>query len=138
MASRLQAVGDAAPVAESGVPSPHPVIEPLDWLSEDAQAIWRALAPHVPDGRLNPGSADLFAMYCNTLATYRETDGIVQEAGVLIAANQDLIPNPALPIRSQMDATAARWARTFGLSPDAQPAAPPPGKGRRQLPHLVE
>ena len=137
MVSRLNAVrGDDTPVAEGAVSSPVP--DPPDWLGDDAKAIWRDLAPHVPDGRLHPGSADLFAMYCTTLAAYRESDGIVQEAGMLIAAGQDLVPNPALPIRSQADATAARWARTFGLSPDAAPAAPPPGKGRRQLPHLVE
>jgi P27 family predicted phage terminase small subunit len=137
VAGRLTTVREDATPTQEGVPSPSP-LEPPEWLSDDAQTIWRTLAPHVPDGRLNPGSADLFAMYVNSLAQYREADGIIQDAGMLIALGQDLAPNPALPIRTQADATAARWAKTFGLSPDSQTAAPPPGKGRRQLPHLVE
>jgi P27 family predicted phage terminase small subunit len=110
------------------------VLPPPSWLSPEAQDIWRTLAPLVPAGRLTEATADLFAMYAVSLATYREADGLVQEAGILIAAGQDLAPNPALPIRGQADQTAARWARTFGLSPDTAPANQP----RRKLPHLVE
>jgi phage terminase small subunit len=78
-------------------------------------------------------------MYVTTLATYREADSIITASGVLIAVGQDLAPNPALGIRNGADATAARWAKTFGLTPDSQPLAPPQAhEGPRRLPHLVE
>jgi phage terminase small subunit len=94
--------------------------------------VWDRLAPHVPAGNLTPGNADLFGMLCTSLSTYAEADSIIAEAGLLITAGQDLVPSPALQIRTQADGLAARWARTFGLTPDAAPAKPQRG-GMRHL-----
>jgi phage terminase small subunit len=69
------------------------------------------------------------------MATFAESDQLVQEAGMLIAEGQALVPNPALAIRTQADGMFARWARLFGLTPDSQP---PAAGGPRKLRHLRE
>ncbi|MGH3275417.1 MAG: P27 family phage terminase small subunit, partial [Streptosporangiaceae bacterium] len=102
-------------------------------LAPEALTVWQRLAPHVPAGNLNAGNADLFGMLCTSLQTYAEADSIIAAAGLLITAGQDLIPSPALQIRTQADGLAARWARTFGLTPDAQPAKPAKGAPMRHL-----
>jgi hypothetical protein len=72
-------------------------------------------------------------MLCTSIATCAEADGIVVATGILITAGQDLVPSPA-QIRTQADGLAAKWARTFGLTPDAAPAKPArAGGGMRHL-----
>lgn len=128
---QLHAVGGAATQPPGDGPSALP--DPPEWLSAEARTLWDRLAPVVPPGNLTVASAELFGMLCTSLATYAEADGIINAAGLLITAGQDLIPSPALQIRTQADGLAAKWARTFGLTPDAAPAKPAKGGGMRHL-----
>jgi phage terminase small subunit len=75
----------------------------------------------------------MFAMLCVQIATWHEANQLVNDAGLLITAGQDLIPSPALTIRVQADAMTEKWAKLFGLTPDA-PAAP----ARPGMRHLRE
>ncbi|WP_242882601.1 P27 family phage terminase small subunit [Actinomadura litoris] len=110
-------------------------VEPPVWLATEARAVWTQLAPVTAPGTLTFATASAFALLCTAVATYAESDQLVQEAGMLIAEGQALVPNPALAIRGQADGTFARWAREFGLTPDSQP---PPQTGPRSLRHLRE
>ena len=128
---KLHSVGGDDTQPPGDVPSALP--DPPEWLSDEARALWDRLAPVVPAGNLTVANAELFAMFCTSLATYAEADGIINAAGLLITAGQDLIPSPALQIRTQADGLAGRWAKTFGLTPDAAPAKPARGGGMRHL-----
>lgn len=137
--ARLSAVR-AEPTADDDDTGAHhpPIPPPPAWLSTAAREVWQRLAPHVPPGTLTEASADLFGITCTTMATYTEADGIVESAGLLIAAGQDLVPNPALAIRTTADAGIARWARVFGLIPDTTTnTTPKPGTGPKRIPRYV-
>lgn len=120
------------------VPAPGGPPDPPDWLSTEAATIWHTLAPHTAPGTLHEGTAPAFALLATALATYIDAEQMVQTAGVLIAEGQGLAPNPALSIRDRADATVAKWAKLFGLLPDARTAAPASPERPRTLPHLVE
>ncbi|MEU6033984.1 P27 family phage terminase small subunit [Actinomadura sp. NPDC047616] len=110
-------------------------VEPPAWLAPDARNVWAQLAPVTAPGTLTAATAHSFALLCTSVATYAESDQLVQEAGMLIAEGQALVPNPALAIRNQADGMIARWARLFGLTPDSQP---PSETAPRKLRHLRE
>ncbi|MBO2459799.1 P27 family phage terminase small subunit [Actinomadura violacea] len=110
-------------------------VEPPGWLATEARTVWAQLAPVTAAGTLTPATATSFGLLCTAVAAYAESDQLVQEAGMLIAEGQALVPNPALAIRAQADGTFARWAREFGLTPASQP---PPPTGPRSLRHLRE
>jgi len=116
----------------TGTAPPPPPPGPPGTLSAAARDVWERLAPHVPDGKLTAATADLFAMLCVQVATWHEADQLVNDAGLLIAAGQDLVPSPALTIRVQADVMTGRWAKLFGLTPDVPAAAPSRG-GMRHL-----
>lgn len=116
-------------------------VDPPEWLSPDALDVWQTLAPQTAPGSLTEATAPTFAMLATALATYVEADQLIQSAGLLITAGMDLVPNPALAIRERADATAAKWARLFGLLPDPSGRAKaigPTGQKTRGLPHLIE
>ncbi|MFI0406603.1 P27 family phage terminase small subunit [Actinomadura sp. 3N508] len=117
------------------VPAP---VDPPDWLSDEATTIWHTLAPRTAPGTLTQGTAPAFALLATALATYIDADQMIQTAGVLIAEGQGLAPNPALSIRDRADAAVGKWAKLFGLLPDARTAAPATPEQPRTLPHLVE
>jgi P27 family predicted phage terminase small subunit len=109
-------------------------LPPQDGLSDRARDTWTRLAPLVPDGRLTEATADMFAMLCTQIATWREAEELVQETGILTVAGQDLVTNPALSIRDHADSMTARWAKAFGIAPDSPQAAMPQGRtGPRHL-----
>jgi len=109
-------------------------LPPPDSLSGKARDTWTRLAPLVPDGRLTEATADMFAMLCTQIATWQEAEELVQETGILTVAGQDLVTNPALAIRDHADTMTARWAKAFGIAPDAPQAAAPSGRtGPRHL-----
>ncbi|KAB2344868.1 P27 family phage terminase small subunit [Actinomadura rudentiformis] len=108
-------------------------VEPPGWLADEARSVWAQLAPVTAPGTLTAATAAAFALLCTAVATYAESDQLVQEAGMLIAEGQALVPNPALAIRSQADGTFGRWAREFGLTPDSQTPADAGPRGARHL-----
>ena len=116
--------------------APAPV-EPPPWLSAEAREVWAALAPRTAAGTLTPATAWTFALLCVEFSTYVEAEQLVQEAGLLIADGQNLVPNPALQLRRQADGIAGRWAAQFGLTP-ASARGTGESERPRQLPHLVE
>ncbi|MEV5710158.1 P27 family phage terminase small subunit [Actinoallomurus sp. NPDC052274] len=116
--------------------APDPV-DPPEWLSDEAAEIWRALAPRTAPGTLTPSTAWAFAMLCTELATFADAEQLVQEAGIIVADGQNLVPNPALAIRRQADGIAGRWAAQFGLTPDSAAADAAAGQSR-QMRHLIE
>ena len=107
------------------------------WLSSDAREVWAALAPRTAAGTLTPATAWTFGFLCTEYASYIEAEQLVQEAGLLIADGQNLVPNPALLLRRQADGIAGRWAAQFGLTPASARGAGESDRPR-QLPHLVE
>lgn len=112
----------ARPAAGRGAPACLPAPPSLP---EPARAVWERLAPLVPDGRLNPATADMFAMLCTQVATWHEANQLIAETGLLAATDTGAIgPSAALAVRSHADAMTARWAAAFGIAPDRPAAAP--------------
>lgn len=132
MPARSPGAAPADP-GSSQVPAPPP--EPPDWLAGDAREVWDRLSPLTAPGRLTAATSEAFAMLCVSLATYAEADELLRENSLLLFDGQTPYPHPALAIRDRQDATAARWLKTFGLTPDAEPARDP---GPYRPPHLVE
>ena len=127
--------GDGSDSVKDQPPAPPPLPDAPGWLGDEARNVWDRLAPQVPDNKLTAATAEAFALLCISLATYQEAHSIITDSGMLIAQGQDLIPNPALAIRSQQNPVAAAWLKTFGLTPDTPPSTKP---GRGYRPHLVE
>jgi P27 family predicted phage terminase small subunit len=113
------------------------VLPPPDTLTGDARAIWLRLAPLVSPGRLTEASSDLFAMLCVQIATFWEAHQLVDETGILTAPGAELLPNPALAIRDHADNQVQRWAKHFGILPDATPAQQAAGRPAKMR-HLHE
>lgn len=124
----LGAVPGSPPATPGTAPEATTPVDQPPWLDDDAKAVWDRLAPVVPPGRLTPATAETFGLLCVALATYAEAHSLIQTTGLLIAEGQNLAPNPALPIRTQHDAVAAKYLRAFGLTPD-QPQTSRPARG---------
>jgi len=103
------------------------VVQAPAWLSDTGRGYWADLLRHLPAGAVTPADSHALGMLANELATYADADSLVQEAGILITANNgDLVPNPALPIRDRASAAVARWSAFLRISPDTRQATKHP------------
>ena len=147
-AARSAAGGTAAPTTTAApAPAPAPV-EPPAWLDDDAATVWRETISELPAGTVSAADRDEFAAYIMAILQFRESCRVIAGSGLLIAGGfaDELVPNPAVPLRNQASADMARWRKYFDATPTEraratrnQPAAPdqPADTGRR-YPHLVE
>jgi len=114
---RTDRINTAEPVA------PTLPIEPPDWLSEDARAVWDRYAPSlIARGVMTYWDVDAFAVVCNALARYRDACMLVDASSVLIGSSGRLEPNPALKIVKDAEDTFLRYAARFGLTPSDRQA----------------
>ncbi|WP_293808415.1 phage terminase small subunit P27 family [uncultured Bosea sp.] len=94
---------------------------PPSYLSKDAKAEWRRVAPILSDERKVLTLADLAALenYVIAVATMREAHRELQATGLLIAGKR----NPASTILLQAQQQQLRAAGELGLTPAARSRA---------------
>ncbi|WP_435610883.1 phage terminase small subunit P27 family [Streptomyces sp. C10-9-1] len=118
-----------------------------DWLSEQALAVWEALADDlIAKGVLTPWDAEAYANYCDAVARRRDAAERVALEGAVIEhpvfnKNGDLTghrlgKNPWLLALDAADAQVQRYGARFGLTPSDRaqlkiaPSANPAGAER--------
>jgi P27 family predicted phage terminase small subunit len=97
-------------------------IEPPDWLSELAKSIWRELAQDLAAcGILRQTDLNQFAVYCDSLATFREAQGMLAREGLLITDEKGNVRrHPAEMIKSSAFARIKSLAVEFRLTPGSR------------------
>lgn len=137
--------GTRADRVNTAEPVPSTVdLEPPDWLTDAAVAIWDEYAPDlIRKGVLTAWDVEAFAVTCDAGARRRKaaitlaTEGEIVELPVFdkngVQSGLRKTRNPWLLVLNQADAQLQRWAARFGLTPSdrAQLAG---GDGRRD-PH---
>lgn len=103
---------------------PQPSLGPLEppcELSEEAEAIWRRLAPDLGRaGVLTPWDLDQFVRCCEAIVDARRARKML-EAGLLVRGRRDgMVANPTWRIYREADAQQRAWAQEFGLTPSAR------------------
>lgn len=108
----------------------HEPPEPPDWLSEEALALWRRLAPALDRlDVLKDEDREAFTAYCETWATYVKALRLVRSHGLTCKHPQTgQHKNPAVGIVETAGGQLMRFAREFGLTPAAEVALAKPPK----------
>ena len=111
-ASQDFAVVPLRPQSAPPADAPTFVVEPPEWLTEKGRGAWDRLAPL---NQLTPKDTDEFAAYCESIAEYEESTGLLAETGlVIIDPNSGMpVPNPIQTIRDRADRKIAFWANRF-------------------------
>lgn len=94
---------------------------PPDWLSREAKAEWRRIAPGLSrlDLTKQEDRAALSA-YCECWARFVEASKIVHEEGMLAVNSQGRVRHPAMAIVEAASKELRSWVQEFGLSPAAE------------------
>jgi P27 family predicted phage terminase small subunit len=103
---------------------------PPDWLSTQAQDVWRDTSDELPIG------ADLaaFAVYCCTMADFLQAQQTLDKTGQLIRGpNGGLIPSPLNRIKLTNANAARALARDLGIG--AAASLPPAQSANRSIRH---
>lgn len=105
----------------ANVESVSSVPTPPEHLGELAGEEWRQLAPVVCKQRTLT-HADLrgFEMLCETLATARQAQAVIEKKGLTINANGSTRAHPAIKILEAARAQATRLLVEYGLTPRAR------------------
>lgn len=100
----------------------HPVNKlpaPPKWLSKDAKAEWKRIAPIIIDERKTLTLADLagFANYCCAVGEVSEASRIIAAEGMTYTGQSGPKKHPAVSIRTNAMTQARLLAAELGLSP---------------------
>jgi len=104
------------PNVESGVP------EPPDWLSADALAEWRRLAPQLAAaGLLTKLDRAALASYCSAWGDLCEANRTLQQFGsTYITERGVIVLHPMLKVVERSRQALRAFASEFGLTPSAR------------------
>lgn len=93
-------------------------IEPPEWLSDKARAIWDRLAPSLIARKvLSSWDTDAFGVLCEALARYATATQLVNGSALLVPGGGGLVPNPALKVQGDAERVFLTYAARFGLTP---------------------
>src|SRR5262245_6267996 len=95
--------------------------EPPSWLSREAKAEWRRVAPELT--RLDLVKAEdraALATYCETWSQFVEATRYVHEHGLTFEARQGTIARPEVAIARTAGRELRAWCKEFGLTPAAE------------------
>lgn len=94
---------------------------PPTWLSREAKAEWRRVAPGLQRlDLLKEEDRASLAAYCETWATWVDAIRTQQREGLIYEAKQGLIPHPSVAIARNAGRELRMWVQQFGLSPSAE------------------
>ena len=99
-----------------------------EWVSEQAQAHWRAIAPWLEEsGLLTVLDTVALGLMCDAMAEYLEAGEVVEEAantdGVKFVATTEkgnIIQHPAVGVRNKAWDRVVKLLREFGMTPSAR------------------
>jgi P27 family predicted phage terminase small subunit len=88
------------------------------WLSKDAKAKWKQLAPQLPN--LKDRDVDTLALLCQSWATYFDSQKLIAKQGqtILSAVNGRWFVNPAVNVGNEAWKQILKLSKAFGLSPE--------------------
>lgn len=103
----------------SGTGTVDAVPKPPAWLSKDAKAEWRRVAPIIITDRKTLTLADLasFASYCCAVGEIMEASRIISREGMTYQGNSGPKKHPAVSIRTNAMTQARLFAAELGLTP---------------------
>ena len=104
-------------------PKPRPSrVSCPEWLSPEAKAEWRRLAPELERlGLLTPLDRSAFAAYCQSFAHWRQAQRVIKEQGHLyVTASGRVQERPQVAIADSSLKTMKAFAVEFGLTPSSR------------------
>ena len=92
------------------------------WLSEEARAEWKRLAPRLHAvGLLTEVDTQALGLLCEAFAQYVAAKGIVDREGLLLVSEKgNAYQHPAAGLMTQARGELMKWAREFGMTPAAR------------------
>jgi len=117
------------PIREGPKPRPLRPTCP-SWLSPQAKAEWRRLAPELERlGLLTHLDRAAFAAYCQSFAQWRECQAVLEEQGSMyITANGRLKERPEVEMAKTLAQLTRAFAVEFGLTPSSRARLSLPGR----------
>jgi P27 family predicted phage terminase small subunit len=90
-----------------------------EWLTAEARAEWRRLAPALTRaGLLTPLDRSAFATYCQSFARWKECQRVLEESGPLyLSATGRLLERPEVGMAQRLAKEVREIGTDFGLSP---------------------
>lgn len=96
---------------------------PPTWLSREAKAEWRRVAPGLQRlDLLKEEDRAAFTAYCETWAMYVDARRTIQREGLTYEARRGVIAHPCVSIVHNTGRELRLWASQFGLTPSAENA----------------
>jgi P27 family predicted phage terminase small subunit len=91
-------------------------------LPKEAKAEWHRIVPALENaGTLAAIDRGVLVRYCCAWADWVELDGMIRQSGKLIRGQKNnLVRNPLLIVRSDVEATLSDLGKQLGLSPGAR------------------
>lgn len=103
------------------------LLDPPDWLSDDARAEWERVAPILIDERRTLTVTDLasLANYCVAVGRAAESERIIARDGIIVTVKGVPKKHPAVAVSSDAMTQARLLAGELGLTPvsRSRPAA---------------
>lgn len=92
------------------------------WLSEEARAEWKRLAPRLHAvGLLTDVDGLALAMLCEAFAQYVEAKGLVEREGMMAVSDKgNTYQHPAVGLMNSARNELLKWTREFGMTPSAR------------------
>ena len=92
------------------------------WLSEEARAEWKRLAPRLHAvGLLTEVDTQALGLLCESFAQYVAAKAIVDREGLLLMSDKgNAYQHPAAGLMTQARGELMKWAREFGMTPAAR------------------
>lgn len=92
------------------------------WLSEEARAEWKRLAPRLHAvGLLTDVDGTALALLCEALAQYLAAKRIVDREGMLLTSDKgNAYQHPAAGLMTSARSELLKWMREFGMTPSAR------------------
>ena len=88
------------------------------WLSKDARAEWKRVAPILTDRRtLTEADLGTLESYCVATGTVREMQRLLNRDGAIVATDKGPRRHPALGVQNAAMTTARLCAAELGLTP---------------------
>lgn len=103
---------------EEPVPAAAGCPEPPEWLTEEAAAMWRRLAPDLHAKRvLTLWDVDAFAVVVSAYTTWKVAQQVVDAEGILVPGERGQVKHPAAQIARDQWGVFSQAAGRFGLTP---------------------
>ena len=92
------------------------------WLSEEARAEWKRLAPRLHAvGLLTEVGTQALGLLCEAFAQYMAAKTVVDSEGLLLVSEKgNAYQHPAAGLMTQARGELMKWAREFGMTPSAR------------------